>query len=64
MLIEAQALQSLTTEIFCRAGSTTTEASIISDHLVRANLAGHDSHGVGMLPAYIDHLSDRIGTPS
>ena len=29
--------------------------------MVQANLAGHDSHGVGMLPSYVDGvLNDRL----
>ena len=34
-------------------GSRDAEASAVADHLVDANLAGHDSHGVGMLPDYV-----------
>src|ERR1700692_4807729 len=36
-----------------RMGSEDAEAAHVADHLVRANLAGHDSHGVGMLPIYV-----------
>ena len=25
----------------------------MGDHLIAANLAGHDSHGVGMIPSYV-----------
>jgi uncharacterized oxidoreductase len=34
-------------------GSEAAEARTVADNLVGANLAGHDSHGVGMIPAYI-----------
>lgn len=37
------------------AGTREPEAGRIAAHLVDANLAGHDSHGVGLLPAYLDH---------
>ncbi|MEM1245728.1 MAG: malate/lactate/ureidoglycolate dehydrogenase [Acidobacteriota bacterium] len=37
-------------------GSSADEASVVSDHLVRANLLGHDSHGIGMLPFYCGSL--------
>lgn len=41
----------------CRAGgSNEREAGLVADHLVAANLAGHDSHGVGMLPTYIANV--------
>ena len=35
-------------------GSENTEAMLVADQLVEANLAGHDSHGVGMMPAYVE----------
>jgi uncharacterized oxidoreductase len=37
-------------------GSSPTEAAVVADHLVDANLKGHDSHGVGMLVAYVRDL--------
>ena len=49
-------LRAITTKIFRSAGSDAYEAEVITDHLVRANLAGHDSHGVGMIPHYIAAL--------
>jgi uncharacterized oxidoreductase len=39
--------------IFVAAGATEADAAIVADHLVEANLTGHDSHGVGMIPAYV-----------
>lgn len=39
----------------CRAmGSSDTEANLVADQLVLANLSGHDSHGIGMMPTYVD----------
>ncbi len=38
----------------CQAlGSEPREAGLVADQLIGANLAGHDSHGVGMVPAYV-----------
>lgn len=42
----------------CRAissggGSSPEEAEQVANNLVDANLSGHDSHGIGMLPRYI-----------
>jgi uncharacterized oxidoreductase len=39
--------------IVTAGGSKPDEAEIVADHLVEANLRGHDSHGVGMLVAYV-----------
>ena len=41
---------------FLAAGSSEREAELTSRHLVGANLAGHDSHGVGMVPRYVNSL--------
>ena len=44
------------TMAICRAdGSSDAEARLVADHLVLANLFGHDSHGVGMIPHYIQN---------
>jgi uncharacterized oxidoreductase len=40
-------------DLWQRAGSSAREATLTADHLVGANLAGHDSHGVGMAPRYV-----------
>ena len=50
------ALRSLATRILSAAGANADEARITADHLVLANLTGHDSHGVGLLPAYCRNL--------
>ena len=40
-----------------RAGSAPHEAALVADHLVDANLRGHDSHGVGMIPHYVHNIT-------
>ena len=40
--------------ILIASGSTPSEANTVAGNLVMANLSGHDSHGVGMLPRYVD----------
>jgi uncharacterized oxidoreductase len=47
-------LQALAAATFLAAGSEHAEASAIASQLVGANLAGHDSHGVGLVPTYIE----------
>jgi hydroxycarboxylate dehydrogenase B len=47
----------------CRAdGSSAEEAKLVADHLVLANLFGHDSHGVGMMPAYIKNTTTGVAS--
>ena len=52
--IPAHILRSQCASIFVAAGSSAEEASTVAANLVMANLSGHDSHGVGMLPRYVD----------
>ena len=35
-------------------GSNDAEVEAVTDNLIEANLTGHDSHGIGMLPRYAD----------
>jgi uncharacterized oxidoreductase len=35
-------------------GSEPKEIELVTENLVQANLTGHDSHGVGMLPRYAE----------
>ena len=43
-----------TASILVAAGSSQEEAQAVASNLVMANLSGHDSHGVGMLPRYVE----------
>ena len=47
-----------------RAGSEPAEATQVADHLVDANLRGHDSHGVGMIPHYVHNISNGTASPN
>jgi len=51
---KTQYLQAQCASIFIASGSSTEEAEKVAANLVMANLSGHDSHGVGMLPRYVD----------
>jgi uncharacterized oxidoreductase len=55
MIVEAQRMEVLVRRIFEAAGSGEREATLVARHLVEANLRGHDSHGIGMIPAYIEN---------
>ncbi|MCY0389700.1 malate/lactate/ureidoglycolate dehydrogenase [Robbsia sp. Bb-Pol-6] len=54
--ISADKLHVYVRRIFESAGSLAREAELVADHLIAANLAGHDSHGVGMIPRYVAAL--------
>ena len=52
--LNAQALRDHCAAILMAAGSLPQEAAQVAANLVLANLSGHDSHGVGMIPRYVD----------
>lgn len=56
-MIAAAALQAFCVALFRAAGSDATEAALVAGHLVEANLAGHDSHGVIRAPKYVDWVA-------
>ncbi len=58
MKIQHQDLRGYTEAIFAAAGCEPGEASCVADHLVGANLAGHDSHGVIRIPRYVQWLQE------
>src|SRR2546422_5924559 len=45
-------------------GSANGEADLVAEHRVAANRAGHDSHGVGMMPSYLRHLKAGVLVPN
>ena len=53
MIIDHLKLKSFAQTIFERLGTEPDKALETAAHLVEANLKGHDSHGVGMIPNYV-----------
>lgn len=58
--IAAPRLHAFVESIWQAAGSEAREARLVADQLVEANLAGHDSHGVGMIPRYVQSYSEGV----
>jgi uncharacterized oxidoreductase len=54
VLISADTLSAVVGDIFRANGCDTAEADRIAHHLLGANLAGHDSHGVARVPRYVE----------
>src|SRR5437667_12914418 len=52
LLIPLERLRVAVNDIMRGFGSDSREAQIVTDNLLQANLTGHDSHGIGMLPRY------------
>ena len=62
--ISAQDLRAKVARIIEKAGSQPVEAAQVADNLVMANLSGHDSHGVGMVPRYVDAVLEGGLSPN
>jgi uncharacterized oxidoreductase len=56
--VNAASLTNIVRTIVKTGGSTDREADLVATNLVEANLKGHDSHGVGMVPRYIDAMKE------
>jgi uncharacterized oxidoreductase len=61
VVADAGALTESVGAVFAACGSAPEEARAIAENLVAANLAGHDSHGVGVVPLYVRNAgSDAV----
>jgi uncharacterized oxidoreductase len=56
LIVNHESLTRFVSEVCQQAGTNEPEANQVATALVEANLQGHDSHGVGMLPAYIRNI--------
>jgi uncharacterized oxidoreductase len=52
--IKAHPLGAAIRELMRGFGSEPREIELVADNLIGANLTGHDSHGIGMLPRYVE----------
>jgi len=60
--LHADPLKKISGQIFAAAGATPDEARLVSDSLVEANLAGHDSHGIMRIPEYVRWMEQKLVT--
>lgn len=54
--VQADQLRIIGARILEGAGAKPEHAAVIARHTVGANLAGHDSHGIILVPTYIDRI--------
>ena len=64
IVIPAPELRAYAAAVFRAGGSETTEANAIAAQLVEANLRGHDSHGVGLIPDYVKNIRNGLLKPN
>ena len=55
-VFDATELKQTVHDMFSLLGATADEAQRLQDHLVDSNLVGHDSHGVRVIPNYVDMI--------
>ena len=56
MIVQVEPLKRLVSAIFVQAGCPDVEAERIAHYLSKANLTGHDSHGVIRVPRYVEWI--------
>lgn len=56
-----RSLKAAIEEVVRGFGSEPSEVELVTDNLIEANLTGHDSHGIGMLPRYALSLKEAGG---
>ncbi|MAG35152.1 MAG: hypothetical protein CL878_02740 [Dehalococcoidia bacterium] len=61
---DAAYLEQFAHAIFASAGTPDDIATHVARHLVRANLSGHDSHGVLRIPQYVQFIDDGMIRPA
>jgi hydroxycarboxylate dehydrogenase B len=62
--IGVEPLRAAVGELMHGFGSAPREAALVTDNLIEANLTGHDSHGIGMLPRYANAFLEGGLTPN
>ena len=61
--LSPQVLAAWSASVFAAAGCAAEEAQTIATSLVQSNLYGHDSHGVGLIPMYLESLRGGNARP-
>ncbi len=54
--VPAERVKAIGEALLMASGAPAEEAEIVMRHCVNANLAGHDSHGIIMIPSYIERV--------
>ena len=57
---EPDHLEKLAFAIYVAKGTPEEEASVVATHQIKANLVGHDSHGVIHIPEYCERIDTNF----
>ncbi len=67
-IVDAGTLEAYAKQVFVAAGAPEQNAAVVAEHLVAANLMGHDSHGAIRIPWYVRDIKsgqlDPHGEPA
>src|ERR1700744_6308655 len=55
-VVQAEKLREIARALLQKAGASAEEAATIARYNIGANLVGHDSHGIILIPTYIDRI--------
>jgi len=55
-VVSAEKLMDIAESLLLAAGASADEAKVIAKYNIGANLVGHDSHGIILIPTYIDRI--------
>jgi hydroxycarboxylate dehydrogenase B len=57
-VIDVEKLRAAIRQVVAGFGSSAEEVEEVTNNLIEANLTGHDSHGIGMLPRYAEAFAE------
>lgn len=63
-IFQAEDLKTKIVQIITATGSSEVEALRVCTNLIHANLKGHDSHGAGMIPRYVESFVEGSLQPN
>jgi hydroxycarboxylate dehydrogenase B len=63
-VLRAERLEAFVRGLFSAMGADEEVGAEVAHHLVRANLSGHDSHGVLRIPRYVGQMDEGLLVPS
>jgi uncharacterized oxidoreductase len=64
MNLQAEPLKLLVEAIFAGIGCRQEESECVADHLIKANIAGYDSHGLIRVPTYVEWFNQGKVLPN
>jgi len=60
----ASELERVCCSVLVAEGTPVRHAEVVAQHLIEANLVGHDSHGIQRLPQYVKQIRDGVIVPA